>query len=79
VPDGYREDLGDFRGRQRLPEVQLEQDLVLDRDPAQRFEQNPLFGAMGEQFRGARPEVMDRGHTEVDLVGPTPLGTIMVA
>lgn len=51
----------------------FEQELRLNRDTSQSFEQQSLLFAVGHHLRGAEPEVVDRGERQVCMRQSPPL------
>ncbi len=61
-------ELGERRATQLLPVIQLEQDLVVDRQVSKRLEQNPIPLAAGDDGRATHEQIGDRRHAKVELV-----------
>lgn len=51
-----------------FPIVELEHDLVLDRDPPQCLERQRLLLALGDEHGGVESEIVHRGHTQIESV-----------
>ena len=63
---GDREHARELRGGQILPVVQLEDDLQLKGNPAQRLEQEAMLSALGDQRRWPRCLVVNRLHQRIE-------------
>jgi len=62
-----------------LPVVELEDELVVERDPSQGLEQQALLAVLGHHHAGRGGQVVDRGDAEVDASVVAPDATVVLA
>lgn len=58
--------------RHLFPVVQLEHDLVLDRDPSQRLKRQCLLFALRDEHGGIEPQIVHRGHPQIESFAVPP-------